>query len=141
MFHLQGRLDGQRSAILRESTIASMRDTRALTNGKKNNYGIGWLIEERHGLTWFGHGGGQAGVATWLSVFPVRGLHFADDAVVIACEPFGQIGETSLAFEQFHGMAIRRKIRQRIVSRELVSSATAADRHWGDGPCTTIPFA
>jgi CubicO group peptidase (beta-lactamase class C family) len=74
MFHLQGRLDGQRRAILREGTIASMHDTRALNNGKKNNYGIGWMVEERHGLRWFGHGGGQAGVATWLSVFPDAGV-------------------------------------------------------------------
>jgi CubicO group peptidase (beta-lactamase class C family) len=74
MFHLQGRLDGQRKAILRESTLTSMRDTRALNNGKENNYGIGWMVEERHGLKWFGHGGGQAGVATWLSVFPDAGV-------------------------------------------------------------------
>src|SRR5260370_39984492 len=74
MFHPRGRLDSQRKSILRESTLASMRDTQVLNNGEKSTYGIGWMVEPRHGLKWFGHGGGQAGVATWLSVYPDAGV-------------------------------------------------------------------
>jgi hypothetical protein len=38
--------------------------------GRLINYGLGWEMDEKHGLRWFGHGGGSAGVAAMLSVYP-----------------------------------------------------------------------
>jgi CubicO group peptidase (beta-lactamase class C family) len=55
MFHLQGGLDGAQKAVLRPSTINSMRNATLLNNGEKNDeYGIGWEMGERRGLKWFG---------------------------------------------------------------------------------------
>jgi CubicO group peptidase (beta-lactamase class C family) len=87
MFHLQGRLDGQRKSILREDTLASMRDCQPLNDGRENDYGIGWMVEQRHGLKWFGHGGGQAGVASWLSVYPDAGV-----VVVVLSNGVSEVG-------------------------------------------------
>lgn len=71
MFHLKGGLDGAQKAVLRPSTINSMGNAALLNSGqKKDAYGIGWEMDERHGLKWFGHGGGMAGVAGILSVYP-----------------------------------------------------------------------
>ncbi len=103
MFHLQGRLEGQQRAILRPSTITSMREPSRLNNGNKNDeYGIGWEMGEKHGLKWFGHGGGMAGVAGMLSIYPesdlvvvvlgngvseVGAVHFLENDIVHAVLP------------------------------------------------------
>jgi CubicO group peptidase (beta-lactamase class C family) len=74
MFHLGDPLAREQKPILRERSILSMRDTKPLNNGQPNTYGLGWMVEPRHGMKWFGHGGGMAGVATWLSVYPDAGV-------------------------------------------------------------------
>ena len=70
MFHLHGRVAGQAKAILKTSTLASMRDMTLLGDGSNAGYGIGWFVGERHGLRHFGHNGGRAGTATVLSIYP-----------------------------------------------------------------------
>jgi len=75
MFHLHGTLAGQQKAVLQKSTLARMRDEKAVEGA--NNYGIGWGIGERYGLKHFGHTGGMPGVSTRLSVFPEADLVIA----------------------------------------------------------------
>lgn len=77
MFHLQGRLDGQRPVDLERGTLASMRKAVMLNDGASAGYGVGWFVGERHGLPWFGHNGGMAGVVSVLSIYPEA------DAVIV----------------------------------------------------------
>jgi CubicO group peptidase (beta-lactamase class C family) len=74
IFQLTGQLDGKHHSILRKETLASMRVPPSLSTGEKSPYALGWEVEDRHGLKWFGHGGGSAGVVSWLSVYPDEGL-------------------------------------------------------------------
>lgn len=70
MFHLYGQLEGQKRAILGRNALDSMRETRPLNDGSSVGYGIGWFVGEKHGLQYFGHNGGRAGVATVLAIYP-----------------------------------------------------------------------
>jgi CubicO group peptidase (beta-lactamase class C family) len=70
MFHLHGRIDGRQKAVLPLATLESMREPSALNDGSPAGYGIGWFIDEQHGLKRFFHNGGMAGVATVLSIYP-----------------------------------------------------------------------
>lgn len=70
MFHLHGRIDGQRGSPLLKSTIESMQEMTRLKDGSPSGYGIGWFIGEQHGLRRINHNGGMAGVASVLSIYP-----------------------------------------------------------------------
>jgi CubicO group peptidase (beta-lactamase class C family) len=74
IFQLSGHLDGEQRSVLRKETLLAMRVPPLLPAGEKSSYALGWEVEERHGLKWFGHGGGSAGVVSWLSVYPDEGL-------------------------------------------------------------------
>jgi hypothetical protein len=47
-----------------------MRDVAMLNDGSSAGYGLGWFVGEQHGLRYFGHNGGRAGVATVLAIYP-----------------------------------------------------------------------
>jgi hypothetical protein len=88
MFHLHARLDGQHQAVLRPDTVTAMRDALPLNSGVKNDgYGVGWEMYQRHGLKWFGHGGGAAGVAGRLSMYPD-----ADLVIVVLGNGVSEVG-------------------------------------------------
>ncbi len=70
MFHLHGRIDGQRRSPLRKSTLDAMQETTHLKDGSPSGYGIGWFVGEQHGLRRINHNGGMAGVASVLSIYP-----------------------------------------------------------------------
>lgn len=70
MFHLHGRLEGQRKSILQARTLLAMREVKPLNDGSSPGYGVGWFVGEKHGLRYFGHNGGNAGTATVLAIYP-----------------------------------------------------------------------
>lgn len=70
MFHLHGRIDGQRHAPVRKSTLDAMHEPTQLKDGSSAGYGIGWFVGEQHGLRRINHNGGMAGVASVLSIYP-----------------------------------------------------------------------
>lgn len=70
MFHLHGRLEGQRKNILSPRALAAMRAATPLNDGSSSGYGVGWFVGEQHGLRYFGHNGGNAGTATVLAIYP-----------------------------------------------------------------------
>jgi CubicO group peptidase (beta-lactamase class C family) len=70
MFHLYGHVDGQKKTVLPQSALASMHEPVLLNDGSPAGYGFGWFVGEQHGLRWFGHNGGMAGVVSVLSVYP-----------------------------------------------------------------------
>lgn len=70
MFHLHGRIEGQKRSVVQQSTLTSMHDVTMLNDGSSAGYGIGWFVGEQHGLRYFGHNGGRAGVATVLAIYP-----------------------------------------------------------------------
>ncbi|MFC4307965.1 serine hydrolase domain-containing protein [Steroidobacter flavus] len=70
MFHLDGKLAGQKRQVLKQATLARMLDQAVASDSEgKRTYGIGWGIGEMHGLQQFGHTGGMAGVRTQLSIY------------------------------------------------------------------------
>lgn len=77
LFHLYGHVDGQKKRLLPQSALASMRDPVLLEDGSPAGYGLGWFVGEQHGLRWFGHNGGMAGVVSVLSIYPEA------DAVIV----------------------------------------------------------
>ncbi len=89
MFHLQGRLAGQRKAILTERSLDAMRDERMVADG----YGAGFFVLKRHGLDYFGHTGGMAGVSTRMSLYPQRNIA----VVVLSNTSTGAINEIEAA--------------------------------------------
>jgi len=70
LLHLYGHVDGQKKAVLPQSALASMREPVLLNDGSPAGYGFGWFVGEQHGLRWFGHNGGMAGVVSVLSIYP-----------------------------------------------------------------------
>ncbi|MET0533503.1 MAG: serine hydrolase domain-containing protein, partial [Steroidobacter sp.] len=74
MFHLHGRLDGQRKSVLQPATLAAMHEATRLNDGSSSGYGVGWFVGEQHGLRYFGHNGGNAGTATVLAIYPDQEL-------------------------------------------------------------------
>jgi CubicO group peptidase (beta-lactamase class C family) len=74
MFHLHGGAAGREKPLLSAAGLQSMRDLASLSNGMNTWYGFGWFVGARHGLKWFGHDGGMAGVATSLSIYPEADL-------------------------------------------------------------------
>jgi CubicO group peptidase (beta-lactamase class C family) len=81
MFHLNEKLDGQRRLILDQVALASMRDdpvsTPADFHQTSGDYALGWIVGKKHGLTYFGHTGGMAGVRTQLALYPDARLAIA----------------------------------------------------------------
>lgn len=71
MFHLDGKLAGQKRQVLQPATLARMLEQAVNTDSEgKETYGIGWNVETAHGLQHIGHSGGMAGVRTQLSMYP-----------------------------------------------------------------------
>lgn len=71
MFHVDGKLAGQRKAVLKPATIAGMLEQAvSIGDDSKQTYGIGWSVGTTHGLRHVGHTGGMAGVRTQLSLYP-----------------------------------------------------------------------
>lgn len=58
--------------IVRPSTFEQMRTVQTTRDGKTTGYGLGWGIEERDGLRYVLHGGGQPRVSTMLAMIPDR---------------------------------------------------------------------
>lgn len=101
MFHLDGKLAGQKRQVLQPKTLASMLEQAASSDPEgKGSYGIGWGIRTLHGLQHFGHNGGMAGVRTQLSLYPASktvvviltnasgaNIQSIDDAIVHAVLP------------------------------------------------------
>lgn len=79
-----------------------MRKAVKLNDGSSAGYGVGWFVGEQHGLPWFGHNGGMAGVVSVLSIYPeadavvvvlangvsrAGAVHFLEDDIVHALLP------------------------------------------------------
>ncbi|MCW5557386.1 MAG: beta-lactamase family protein [Verrucomicrobiae bacterium] len=88
LFHLRGEVAGQSKAVLKQATLAAMREAPVLNDGGKSDYGIGLGLGERHGLKNFGHTGGMAGVSTILSIYPEEDL-----VVVVLANASSRVGE------------------------------------------------
>ncbi len=102
MFHLHGRIEGQRGTILQPRSLQAMREATLLNDGSSSGYGVGWFVGEKHGLRYFGHNGGNAGTATVLAIYPEHevvivvlgngvsrtgAVHFLEDDVIHALLP------------------------------------------------------
>jgi len=92
LFHLRGEVSGQVSgqekAVLKQTTLAAMREEPTLNDGGTSDYGVGWGLGERHGLKNFGHSGGMAGVSTLLSIYPEQDL-----VVVVLANASARVGD------------------------------------------------
>ncbi|MBL8271865.1 serine hydrolase domain-containing protein [Steroidobacter sp.] len=71
MFHLKAHLPDQQ-AILSDASIDEMH--RQTTGTADKGYGVGFVVEQRHGYRVVSHSGSMSGVATDLRIFPAQSL-------------------------------------------------------------------
>src|SRR2546423_6286110 len=59
--------------LVKPSTRELMWSTQHTRDGEPTGYGLGWVIDNKLGLRRIGHGGGQQGTSTFISLVPERG--------------------------------------------------------------------
>ncbi|MBI3652137.1 MAG: beta-lactamase family protein [Acidobacteria bacterium] len=64
----------QTGKLLKPESLKQAWSKQRTSDGKATAYGLGWQLNERHGVKEISHGGNQARVTTYLYMLPERGL-------------------------------------------------------------------
>jgi CubicO group peptidase (beta-lactamase class C family) len=121
MFHLGNRLTGQ-ARILTDSTRRLMQ--RSATPASDEQYGLGWLIDDDHGVRRLYHDGDMPGVRARVNLYP-------DENLVVAVVTNQQTGAVDRVAEELAAAllpryAAARRARAARTAEETAKSASGA---------------
>jgi CubicO group peptidase (beta-lactamase class C family) len=77
----------QTGALVKKGTLEQMWVAQKTRDGKETGYGLGWGVGSAQGMKLVSHSGGQAGVRTYLSYLPEKGIAIAVMTNVEGADP------------------------------------------------------
>lgn len=101
------------SRSISEKKLMSGVDYKMAQTPVKGNYGMGWMIENKEGLTWVGHTGSITGFVAWFAYYPKQ------DMTIIFLSNYKDINAnqlihdlTAVAFNKPYELPVQRKVVQ-----------------------------
>ncbi|MGH7490880.1 MAG: serine hydrolase domain-containing protein [bacterium] len=66
------------AGFLKKETLAMLLTSQKTNDGKRTEYGLGWILgKDDSGRAWFGHGGGSVGGTAYLIIYPEQKIVLA----------------------------------------------------------------
>ena len=132
--------------VLSDETVQTMWTRQSTQDGEETTYGLGWRVGLLDGHRYAGHGGAQAGTATFLLTYPDSGTtialmcnlrgtqlqHLAREIGKVVNPPQGNVGKYSEAVEKLDA-AIRFEVQQKQLPAFSISIVDNDQIAWSAG--------